>query len=187
MCKNSLRRKYRQLRNEIPLHLRQSAESVVTQRVTALKAFGECDTLFAFISTKSEVSTDGIISAAFELNKQVAVPLVLNIEKMCFIYISSLSDLKEGNFGIREPKYNIEKLAVPTEHSLMLVPGLAFDKSLNRLGYGGGFYDRYMSENSAPLKVGIGFSVQYSEEALPRDEYDLPLDILITEKLMIGV
>lgn len=187
MCKNNLRRKYRQLRNEISLHLRQSAESVVTQRVTALKAFRECDTLFAFISAKAEISTEGIIQTAFELNKQVAVPLVLDKEKMCFIYISSLSDLKEGSFGIREPKYDSEKLAVPTKHSIMLVPALAFDKSLNRLGYGGGYYDRYMAENPAPLKTGIGFSVQYSEELLPRDEYDLPLDILITENITIGV
>lgn len=186
MYKKALRKKYKQLRAEISPELRPNAENTITQRLTQLSAFKECDVLFAFISAKGEISTEGIIKRAFELNKRVAAPLVLNKEEMCFIYISSFSQLREGSFGIREPEYNPKRLALPTERSVMLVPGLAFDKALNRLGYGGGYYDRYMSEHPSALKIGIGYDVQYSEALLPRDKYDIPLDILITENITIG-
>lgn len=187
MCKKELRKKYKQLRGGLTTAERLAAEKNITKKLTELKQFKECDTIFAFISAKGEVSTEGMILKAFELGKKVAVPLVLSSEEMCFIYINSLSDLKAGSFGIQEPEYNAEKIALPTDKSVMLVPGLAYDNDLYRLGYGGGYYDRYMAKHPSPFKVGIGFQVQYSEEPLPRDKYDLPLDLFITEKTTIGV
>jgi 5-formyltetrahydrofolate cyclo-ligase len=119
-----------------------------------------------------------------ELGKQLAAPVVTGKHNMSFIYISSMDELKEGFCGILEPEYDEKKIALPTSDSLILVPGFAFDATLNRLGYGGGYYDKYMSENPEAYRIGIGFHSQYTQSPLPRESYDIPLDMLITDKMI---
>lgn len=185
MYKSTLRTKYRHIRSSIPAEERELARAAVTERVLALDEFINCDKLFTFISSNSEISTTGIILRALSLGKTVAAPLVTGKHDMCFIQISSLDELKNGSYNIPEPEYNEEKILTPSDKTLLLVPGFAFDGTLNRLGYGGGYYDKYMAENPSPFRVGIGFSVQYTKSLLPHDDYDVPLDILITEKEII--
>ena len=101
MFKATLRRKYKHMRDNMSEEARLRAENIVYQKVIESEEFISCDTLFAFASRGSEISTINIIQKAFEMGKNVAVPLVTGKHDMCFIYISSLEELKEGKFGIR--------------------------------------------------------------------------------------
>lgn len=184
MYKSTLRRKYKHLRDNIDPVQRQNAEAIITDKVTSMAEFTACDILFTFISSGSEISTAAIMDKARQLDKKLAAPVVTGKHDMCFIYISSVDGLKPGAYGILEPEFDKNKIALPTAKSFMLVPGFAFDASLNRLGYGGGYYDKYMAENPIVYKAGIGFYSQYTQSLLPHDDYDVPLDILITEKMI---
>jgi 5-formyltetrahydrofolate cyclo-ligase len=182
MDKKELRKKYKKIRADIAQIDRQNAESVISDSVTSLEKFKEADTIFAFVSSGTEVSTKEIINRALATSKKVAVPLVIGKHEMCFIYISSLEELVEGAYGISEPVYNEAKLAVPSDKSVMLVPGLAYDLNMYRLGYGGGFYDCYLTKHPQTYTIGIGFSVQYTTEPLPIEPNDIKLNLFISEK-----
>lgn len=184
MYKSTLRQKYRHLRNGIAAEERIAAQTLVTEKLISLDEFFNCDMLFSFISVGSEISTKAIIDKALKLGKTIAAPVVTGAHDMQFICFSSLDELKTGAYGIPEPVFEQSKIVTPTDKTLMLVPGFAFDPTLNRLGYGGGYYDKYMAENPAPIRAGLGFHVQYTTSHLPHDEYDVPLDILITDKLI---
>ncbi len=184
MYKSTLRKHYKHLRNNLDTKTRQTAEDIILSRIIQSDEFKRAESLFAFASHGSEVSTEGIINKAFELNKRVAFPRVINKEEMCFIYVSSLEELRAGSYGIWEPEYSEDKIALPDETTLMLVPALAYDAYLNRLGYGGGYYDRYLEKHTKPCKVGIGFHIQYTQSHLPHNPRDIPVDILITEKII---
>ena len=184
MFKSTLRRNYRHLRDSLPDDKRLRAENIIAERVISTPEFTNCDTLFTFISTKSEVSTAPIVSKALELNKKLAVPLVTGKHDMCFIYIDSPEELKEGKFGIPEPEYREDRIAFPDDKSLMLVPGLAFDADMNRLGYGGGFYDKYLSNYEDTFTIGICFHIQYTQVHLPHDPTDIPVKMFITENMI---
>lgn len=182
--KSTLRRKYRHLRDNLASDKRHQAETIIADRVISSDEFSKCDALFTFVSAGSEVSTEVIIQKALETEKKLAVPLVTGKHDMCFIYINSPEELKEGKFGILEPAYDERNVAEPDENSLLLIPGLAFDATMNRLGYGGGYYDKYLSSHPEPFKLGICFHIQYTQVHLPHDPTDIPVDMFITENLV---
>ncbi|WP_129408828.1 5-formyltetrahydrofolate cyclo-ligase [Marinitoga lauensis] len=112
-------------------------------------------------------------------NKEILFPKVKG-KDMNFIKITSLNDFEKGNFGIMEPRgesYN-------KEIDIFLVPGVAFDKKLYRLGYGGGYYDRYFSNHKKGFLIGVAFDFQILNE-LPIFEHDIKMDIIITEKRIL--
>jgi 5-formyltetrahydrofolate cyclo-ligase len=183
--KKALRKQYKKIREEISQTDRIKAESVITDSVISLSQFKDSDILFTFISSGTEVNTSTIIGTAYESGIKVAAPLVTGKAEMCFILIDSLNDLKEGYYGIYEPVYNPKRLVTPTDRSLILVPGLAYDSELYRLGYGGGFYDKYLSEHKKGFTLGIGYNVQFTVQQLPREKTDVPLNGLITDKQKI--
>ncbi len=185
MYKSTLRRKYKLLRDSIDQSARELAEAVIAKRVIDTEQFQSSDTLFTFVPFGSEVGVAAIVDKALELKKSLAVPYVINKQEMCFIYINSFKELKKGSYGIMEPVFDLSNVAIPTENTLMLVPGLAFDAFLNRLGYGGGYYDRYLAQYPQPYKVGIGFFEQYTQSHLPHTEKDITLDIIITQSKII--
>lgn len=180
MDKTELRRSYKKIRNNITDEQRQAAGQLITDKITAMSVFNSCDTLFCFIACGSEIPTQPLIEAAFECGKKVAVPRVMSKTEMVFIYITSLDGLETSAYGIPEPVYDESKKAVPTADSLIIVPGLVFDKRLYRIGYGGGYYDRYTSAYPQALKIGAAFDRQYTEDELPRDKFDKPVDLLVT-------
>ena len=185
MDKREQRKRYKAVRNGISAQERSGAQCAIAERAVSLPEFIKCDILFSYVSFGSEVSTLDIIKRAWDMGKRVAVPLVTEESNMCFMYISSAEELKEGSYGIPEPEYDREKLALPTESSLMLLPGLAFDMCFYRLGYGGGYYDRYLARYPYVIKAGICFEAQLAAESLPRDKNDIPTDIIITENKVL--
>jgi len=142
--------------------------------------FQNCDILFAYLPLKNEAETFLLIEEALKLGKNVAVPRCLDDGEMEFFLITSPDALRPGSYGILEPDFNEEQKVSPTTRSLILVPGLAFDKEGFRLGYGKGYYDRYLAKHPA-VTVGLCFA-DCVKDTLPRGEYDLAVKHLVTEK-----
>ncbi len=137
--------------------------------------------LYIYIDCKGEVGTGRIIAAAFERGKNVWVPRVEG-DAMLFCRIRGMDELKPGTYGILEPT-GME--SPKGEEGLMVMPGVAFDEACHRVGYGGGFYDRYLAKHRKLRRMAVGFEFQVLDE-VPCEEYDVCPEILVTERRVIG-
>ena len=140
--------------------------------------FYEAKSIFIYVSVADEVDTYEIIKKALEFGKEVYVPYINDPEnfQMQAAKIYSLDDLGIGEFNIPTAK-NIEIIENP---DLTIVPGLGFDRNKNRIGYGGGYYDRYLSKNQT-TSVGF-FASDFEIDEIETNKYDYKLDYIITEK-----
>jgi 5-formyltetrahydrofolate cyclo-ligase len=139
--------------------------------------FLEANVIYCYVDYRNEVGTKMIIKQAWESGKKVAVPKVEG-EEMNFYYISDFSDLKEGYRGILEPDVSFPANDV---HALMIMPGVAFDKKRNRIGYGKGFYDKFMDKHPTFYTIALAFECQLIEE-IEANSFDYCPQILITEE-----
>lgn len=138
--------------------------------------------IFAYMDCKNEVQTKKVIEQCWRDGKTIAVPKVFG-ERMRYYAIRTYDDLEEGYFGIREPKH--EQLSeIICEHGLMILPGVAFDEKRHRVGYGGGFYDRYLEEHPNMKKIAFAFEFQVFHE-VPYEAFDRQPEKIITEKRII--
>lgn len=184
--KKELRAEFKRLRLDMSADERLKADKSISERVLSLPEYKNADAVFAFVSKDIEVNTEDIINTALSDGKRVAVPLChLEDTSMDFYYIDSYDELKRGCFGILEPDAGKCEKAVPDDIPLMLVPGLAFDKKGYRVGFGKGFYDRFISDYRG-LKVGICYS-GCVVNTLPADCFDRPVNIVITDKYILDV
>lgn len=129
-----------------------------------------------YLSTPNEVETDGIIEELLKQGKIVAAPKIEEGE-LVFHKLESLKDTKYNKYHIREPLFSSE---IIDNIEIMIVPGMAFDTSKNRIGYGKGYYDRYLSKHEC-YKVGLAFDEHLHKE-IPTDSFDVKMDIVITDK-----
>jgi 5,10-methenyltetrahydrofolate synthetase len=138
------------------------------------------------ISVGKEVETEKIISRAWKENKAVAVPKCdPKQKKLTFYRIESLDQLAEGFYGLREPIPEKAQIVLPSEMDLVIVPGVVFDPSGNRVGYGGGYYDRFLSRyRGATLSLLLETQLA---ESLPAESHDCPIGRLIMEDRTIDV
>ena len=164
--KAALRREMLSLRNAA------KAVSLKTEDLEKYPQFKAAKTVFCYVSAKGEVGTRELIVELLK-EKGVLVPYCTDKEgNMICVKINSLDDLKEGKFGIPEPKKNVE---FPKEKiDFAIVPAVAFDKKGYRLGYGKGYYDRFLSDIN-PFKLGVCAKEFYLKE-IPHDEYDVKMD-----------
>lgn len=148
--------------------------------------FNSSTHIMVYLDFKSEVKTDLIINYCFEHNKQVYIPICIpETHELCISRITNLNELQKGHFGIREPMAEFIRLSDSRLIDLVLVPGVAFDAAGNRIGYGAGYYDRFMKRlRSGAVKAALAYTFQIVD-AIPSDEYDIPADYLITEKNII--
>lgn len=181
--KSMLRAKYKKLRSECPANLKLRLDNAVAENFLRLEEYKSCKTLFTFVSMPIECDTHKIIERAFKDGKAVAVPKCRNKNgEMDFYYIASLDDLKKGCFSTLEPYPEKCGLAEDFSDALCIVPGLCFDFLGYRLGFGGGYYDRFLEKFSG-VSVGICYS-KCIEKELPRGVFDKQTDILVTEKFI---
>ena len=181
--KRELRAYYKKLRAEFPQDIKQDLDKELTQKFLLLDEYKNCDTLFAFVSMPIECDTSKIIDNALLDNKRVALPKCKNKSGiMDFYFINSKDDLKKGMYSIFEPDSDKCKLVTDFSHGLCLVPGLCFDFQGYRLGFGKGYYDRFLNDFGG-TSVGICYS-RYVEKSLPHGIFDKCTDILVTEKFV---
>lgn len=136
--------------------------------------------IFCYAALNGEIATDLIIKSAFEDNKLVALPVCSDLNgSMDFYYIKSLVDVKIGAFGILEPDISKCEKAVDFHSAVCIVPALSFDKNGFRLGYGKGYYDRFL-EKFTSISVGLCYN-SFLSDVLPINKYDKSVDYIFTE------
>lgn len=155
-------------------------DTKILERVTSLYQYRECQCLFTYVSKELEVDTKRLIEKALSDGKKVAVPKCTEGHRMDFYFIRSLDDLEEGRFGLSEPKTDICQKVNTCHRAVCIVPGMSFDFGGCRIGYGGGYYDRFLADFNGS-KIGICYS-QCIQWKLPKGIYDIAVDLIVTEK-----
>lgn len=155
----------------------------IARSLQQIPAYKSAKSIYLYVDYKNEVGTREIIRKAWKAGKKVYVPKVQG-KDMEFFEINTFEDLKPGCKGILEPKGDLEKMAIG-EDGLMILPGVAFDKDCHRIGYGGGFYDRYLAAHPKLKKIALAFSFQIFEE-VAWEEFDISPEMIITEDNIYG-
>ena len=155
--------------------------SKICDRVIMSDCFKNARTVMVYLSFKNEVNTAKIIKRAIDENKTVLVP-VTSGDDMFLSVIDDLDSFEKGAFGIDVPSV-IKKWSGKIDISV--IPGLGFDKSGGRIGFGKGYYDKFLSENPC-TKIGIAYSDQIKDNVFS-ETHDIPMDIIVTEEEMFFI
>lgn len=188
--KDRLRASMKRQRAEVSAHERSAIDTAITQRVSELPEFKDAHIIATYLSFASEVETRGVIERAWRAGKAVALPRIVPASRrMRWFAVASLDSLERSAFGMDEP---FDDLTCELDLSgrsdvLALVPGLAFDVSGFRLGYGGGFYDTFLSSFSG-VSLGLCREAQLVDslaELAAVDTHDRPVSLMVTEERVI--
>ena len=175
--KRALRRVLLEKRRAMSRDARTAADQRITESVCGSAAFQNAQTIFCFWSLPEEPDTAEIIACARACGKRVAFPrCAVSDRTMQFFLVDDDSQMQSGAYGIAEPSPSCP-LAVPQSTDLCIVPALAADADGSRLGYGGGYYDRYLASHSMQ-SVCICYDIPRSEP-LPADSWDVRTDAVI--------
>lgn len=150
----------------------------IAARLDALPKYREASAVLSYISKPEEADTHQIIERALEHGREVLAPRVANRSNLEWYKIESLNDLVGSAFGVLEPPPGASTSHVPVD-AVALIPGVAFDRIGNRLGWGQGFFDRFLSTFSGTA-IGLAFECQLYEE-LPMEPHDRAVAFVITE------
>lgn len=181
--KTELRQKYRSLRQAMPQEIKEQKDIAIAAQVRRLWQYQRNTVLLIYVSTPIEVDTFRIIRQAMEDGKRVAVPrCVPDTRNMEFYYIDSTDELSPGMFGVLEPAVNAERLYKESDGGLCIVPAFSYDWRGYRLGYGKGYYDRFLSRFEGNM-VGVCYS-ECVQRSLPHGRFDRPVELLVTESYL---
>lgn len=161
-------------------------DKIISDNLLAFEPYKNADTVLFYSALDDEINIDRCIENALENGKRVALPVCTDKNgNMKFYLINSLFDIKTGYFGVREPDVSICKEIDDLSSSICIVPAIAYDKKGFRLGYGKGYYDRFL-ENYTSLSVGLCYN-ELIEDKLPNGDYDIPVDYIICENGVLSV
>jgi 5-formyltetrahydrofolate cyclo-ligase len=173
--KRVLRRTALARRGRLTATERSGLGEMIVDRVLALAEVEAARTVLAYASFGAEVPTDALIERLLRAGVTVLLPAV-DGDRLRAAPVGSLDEVAPGYRGIREP---VRRAAVEAAADVILVPGVAFDEAGRRLGFGGGFYDRYLAE-AFGFRVGMCFEAQIVEE-VPVSAGDVPVEVVVTE------
>ncbi len=181
--KDDMRDEYKRLRLEIPVEERQRRDAAVCRAAESLVSFRYAEFVLLYAATQGEIDVYSVAQTALDKGKTVLFPRCdKKTHTMKYHAVTSLDELVEDSYGIPEPPetnpvYDVEH---ETGSAVCFVPGLVYDKAGYRLGYGKGFYDRYLSSFKG-CTIGVVYS-DYILNEVPRGRFDVSVDILLTEK-----
>lgn len=186
MRKQDIRRIIKTKREELNKDLKTQLDQSIMNRFIESEYFEKSNIIFIYVNMDSEINTIEIIKESLKRGKRVAVPKVLPVEKeMVALEIKSLLDLNEsGSYGILEP--GLDKKEVSEQVDLVVLPGLAFEENGYRIGYGGGFYDKFLNKHKNIDKVALCYNFQIISD-MPKEDYDQRVDAIMTESKTITV
>lgn len=179
--KKDLRAESRRFREQLSPGQKADLDAKIRLRMFSLKEYGRAGVIYTYVSKPLEVDTFSVIKTAIADGKKIAVPRCLpETLGMEFYEIPSLDVLESGCYGVLEPDPDRCRPARNTENAVCIVPGLSFDSKGYRLGYGKGYYDRFLADFKG-VTVGLCYSgcIRWN---LPHGYYDRPVDVLITDK-----
>lgn len=181
--KNSIRKEVLEARKRVPELMITQRSGIICKKLVQTEAYKKAKSIWTYVSMPREVQTFPLIEAAWEDGKKVAVPKVVGSDTLQFIELTSYDQLEEGYFHVLEPTSGDR---AEDESALIVMPGVAFDLSGNRIGYGKGFYDRFLI--SHPTHPTAAFSFDFAlRDHIPAEEHDQKPDLIITDRRIIRV
>lgn len=187
--KQSIRNKYLAYRNNLSTKERLVKSMKIWERLKKEKEFLEADIVLVYMDYRSEVITTGLVEELLlsENGKRIFAPVVEGLD-IAFYEIFSLNELRPGYQGIREPESDPEKKFTEDlardNKCFLLMPGSVYDRELGRMGYGKGFYDRFLHKFPGVTKAGLAFGCQIAGQ-VPVEEHDVRADMVVTENEII--
>lgn len=184
MTKTRARQYYLKLRSGLTKEEIDKKSELVTQQILSLSEVSDKSNFGLYLATKGEVDTKPLIDKLISQKKEVFLPRFFDVEKAYhFVKFLSWDDLEAGYYGIMQPK-NSKKADIKLLDAVF-IPGVAFDKSGVRLGWGTGVYDRLLG-NSKALKIGLAYDFQIAK-SIPREKHDLKADLIVSEKRVLKI
>lgn len=178
--KSEIRRRFLQQRRAMAPGDAAARSAAIRDRTLALPEVREARDLLVYVSSKdNEVDTKSLISALLYRRRTVLVPVSESGGVMAWSRLEDLNELVPGRFGLFEPLEQYRRMTPPPDGAVALVPGIAFTRDGYRIGYGGGYYDRFLADFR-----GRSFGLAYDHqlvEAFPIEAYDVPLSAVVTE------
>ncbi len=186
--KKKLRKGLLEKRDAITPSEKKEKDVLIRQRLLALPEFNIAKTILFYASFKTEVDTISIIEESLKSGKAVLVPKVDKANHILRIYeIKGLKEISPGYMGIPEPSLSSDRLREINDVDLVIVPGVGFDRSGNRLGYGAGYYDILLSRIRGIVPI---VALAYTEQLLdsiPSQKHDIKVDMIVTDEQVITV
>lgn len=182
-----LRNKILNIRNNLRLEDKIKLEEKIYNKLFNNEIFKKAKNIFIYISFGTEINTKPIIEKALEENKNIYIPKIYKTDRsMKAIKLNSFKELKENSIGILEPIQDGEYID-KKKIDLIIVPGVVFDKEGNRIGYGGGYYDRYLSDiKEVSNKIALAYELQVLD-FIGEEKHDIKVDYIITEEKIIKI
>ncbi len=184
--KEEIRRRILGVRGALPEEELTAKSDAILQRVLKTPEYEEADNILLYADYCREVRTRGLFEDAVRHRKRVYFPRADSLtNRMEFYQVTALGQMRAGYKGIPEPgelpasRYRLNK----NEDTLMIVPGVAFDISGYRLGYGKGFYDRFLADRRQISTMALAYACQLVDE-LPHDAHDIKMDKIVTEEII---
>jgi len=183
--KREIRRRILTLRNAMPRAEIAAASLEIVKKLREMEEIRRASTLMVFLSFGSEVHTDDLIRWGWGEGKRIVVPLCCpETRELMPCRIDGFDELEAGHYGIREPKADRLRVVSPGEIDAVLVPAVAYDRWGYRVGYGGGYYDRFLPKVPHAARIGAAFACQIMPE-VPTDRYDVQVERIATEEGII--
>lgn len=188
--KKHIRHQILELRETMPQGECLEKSKIILQKVLADEHYQKADCLLTYLDCRKEVKTAQLVEQAWLDGKSVYCPKIVG-QTMFFYRITSFNEVRVGYKGILEPIESEKPALIPTKEglrqTLCIMPGVVFDRQLHRIGYGRGFYDRFLAEKDELMTIALCFDYQLLKE-IPSEEFDLRPKILYTEtqKLSLG-
>jgi len=160
---------------------------MIKRRFFSTPEYKEAGVIAYYMSFRSEVETEKMIRESLKLGKKVVLPVSrVKRKELQMVYVKNFDkDLKPGTYGILEPKNTKVKLDDLSQLDIVVLPGSVFDLSGYRLGYGGGYYDRFLQTlGSETVIIGLAYEFQVVNE-VPREPHDIPVHQIVTENRII--
>ena len=183
--KSSIRRIMLKKRSELTKEYIHSASSSITKRFFSLDIVNSSKKIAFYLPKDNEVDTTGMIKRCLFEKKEVFVPVIVSLKldsnQLVMSKLNTLDNLEKGLFGVNVPKV---KQFVEDSPNIVVVPGVAFGLCMHRIGFGKGYYDRYLKTVNNAIKIGLCYSFQLLEH-LPRHSHDVKMDLIITESEII--
>lgn len=181
--KGTLREEMKKILGSMDKSSHASKSKEIQDKLFATKEWKTSQTIAVTISRFPEVDTETIIMRAWDEGKKVAVPKCFpNNKSMEFYFLENFNQLESVYFGLKEPIITEVEICSKDKLEFILVPGLIFDEEGYRVGFGGGYYDRYLVDYTGP-KVALAFTEQLVKK-VPIDHYDIPVHKIVTNEVV---
>ena len=189
--KNNLRDKFRKLRDSLLVKDKEKKSKRIAQRVFSLQEFRKACVIMFYFSFGGEVKTEEMIDAALNMGKRVVLPVVIDKQgkmEVCEVKKDYKKQLTKGAFGIMGIKKSLMEKFDKKNIEMVIVPGIVFDKKGQRIGFGCGYYDRFLKKLKKEVyRVGLAYELQVINKIPFKKKHDVDMNLIITEKRVIKI